>query len=113
MNKKFRLTRSNDIKRVRRFGKSYAHPLIVLYVITSTETQSRIGVTAGRGVGGAVVRNRTKRLLREAVRSLYPQISPGNDLLIIARGLLTSANLSTTQAALLALLKRANLIANL
>jgi ribonuclease P protein component len=113
VNKEFRLTRSNDFKRVRRFGKSYAHPLVVLYVITSTEEQARIGVTAGRWVGGAVDRNRAKRLLREAVRSLHHQILPGNDLLLIARGPLPSANLTTTLAALQALLKRANLISNL
>jgi ribonuclease P protein component len=109
----FRLTRSTDFKRVRRFGKSYAHPLVVLYTTVSEEPQSRIGVSAGRWVGGAVDRNRAKRLLREAVRSLYSQILPGNDLLLIARAPLPAADLSVTQAALLAVLQRAKLITNI
>ena len=113
MKKEFRLTRSIDFKRVRRFGKSYAHPLVVLYTTASGEPQSRVGVSAGRWVGGAVDRNRAKRLLREAVRLLNSQILPGNDLLLIARAPLTGANLSDTQAALLAVLQRARLIINL
>jgi ribonuclease P protein component len=110
VNRRFRLTRSNDIKRVRRYGKSYAHPLIVLYTAPSGETLSRVGVTAGRWVGGAVERNRAKRLLREAVRSLYPQINPGNDLLLIARAALPESDYSRTQSVLVTLLERAKLI---
>lgn len=113
MKKQFRLTRSTDFKRVRHFGKSYAHPLVVLYTTASGEPHSRVGVSAGRWVGGAVKRNRAKRLLREAVRSLYPQINPGVDILLIARDPLPAANLSVTQAALLDLMQRAKLIANL
>lgn len=113
MKRQFRLTRSTDFKRVRHFGKSYAHPLVVLYTAASGEPHSRIGVSAGRWVGGAVERNRAKRLLREAVRSLYSRILPGNDLLLIARKPLPKANLSTTHAALLSLLQRAGLISNL
>jgi len=107
---RFRLTRSSDFKRVRRYGKSYAHPLVVLYTTTSEEKQVRIGVTAGRWVGGAVKRNRAKRLLREAVRRIYPQILPGNDLLLIARNTLPSADMVQTQAALAMVLQRAKLI---
>jgi ribonuclease P protein component len=111
--KQFRLTRSTDFKRVRHFGKSYAHPLVVLYTTASGEPRSRVGVSAGRWVGGAVERNRAKRLLREAVRSLFPRILPGNDLLLIARASLPEANLSATQDAILSVLQRARLISNL
>jgi ribonuclease P protein component len=111
--RKFRLTRSTDFKRVRHFGKSYAHPLVVLYTTASGEPHSRIGFSAGRWVGGAVERNRAKRLLREAARSLLPRILPGNDLLLIARKPLPKANLSATHAALLSILQRAGLISNL
>jgi len=111
--KQFRLTRSTDFKRVRHFGKSYAHPLVVLYVTATGEPNSRIGISAGRWVGGAVDRNRAKRLLREAARSLYSQIIPGNDLLLIARRPLPTTNLSATHDALFSLLQRAGLTSNL
>ena len=71
MQSKFRLTRSEDFKRVRRIGKSYAHPLVVLVVQASeTSTHVRVGVAAGKTTGTAVHRNRAKRLLREAIATL-------------------------------------------
>jgi ribonuclease P protein component len=105
--RRFRLTRSEDFKRVRRSGKSYAHPLVVLIVQKSDQPRVRVGVAAGRTVGTAVIRNRTKRLLREAMRILIPNIASGLDLILIARPGLISASLEDTRQALLNLLKRA------
>ena len=123
MKRNFRLTRSTDFKRVRNSGKSYAHPLVVLVAIPSatlrtgpaTENRSqeglpsRVGVTAGRSVGGAVQRNRAKRLLREAMRMLLPTIRPGWDLILIARQPLQGATYQQVQAALSQLMQRADL----
>jgi ribonuclease P protein component len=109
--RRFRLSRSEDFKRVRRTGKSYAHPLVVL-VTQACETHEhiRVGVTAGKTVGTAVHRNRTKRLLREAMRPLLPSIASGWDLILIARPALATATLTDTRAALTNLLQRANLL---
>jgi ribonuclease P protein component len=106
----FRLTRSTDFKRVRRSGKSYAHPLVVLYVLKSEETQVRVGVSAGLAVGNAVQRNRAKRLLRAAMSELLPDTISGSDLLLIARAPLPESNLQKTRAALSNLLERAGLL---
>jgi ribonuclease P protein component len=133
--RKFRLTRSEDFKRVRRSGKSYAHPLVVLIVQThdkrsatlaragnasvvpptlggepANEPRVKIGVAAGRTVGTAVIRNRAKRLLREAIRPLIPNVASGLDLILIARPGLVSAPLEETRQALLTLLQRAKVL---
>jgi ribonuclease P protein component len=108
--RKFRLTRSIDFKRVRRTGKSYAHPFVVLVVQASELPRVRVGVTAGRSVGGAVQRNRAKRLLREAMRPLLPDLLPNWDLILIARSSLLTAHLQDIRQALADLLRRANLI---
>jgi ribonuclease P protein component len=105
----FRLTRSTDIKRVRRSGKSYAHPLVVLYVLKSDMLETHIGVSAGLAVGNAVKRNRAKRLLRAAMNDLIPVTVPGSDILLIARSPLPAANVHQTREALSILLKRAGL----
>jgi ribonuclease P protein component len=105
----FRLTRSVDFKRVRSSGKSYAHPLVVLVVSPAEQSTVRIGLTASQSVGGAVQRNRAKRLLREAIRPYLPYLRP-TDLLLIARSSLAKADLSQTSEALSALFKRAKLL---
>ncbi|NTU56618.1 MAG: ribonuclease P protein component [Anaerolineales bacterium] len=110
MQRRFRLTRSEDFKRVRRSGKSYAHPLVVLIVQKSEQPRLRVGVAAGRTVGTAVPRNRAKRLLREAMRTLVPNIASGLDLILIARPGLVSASLEETRQVLLNLLQRAQIL---
>ncbi len=109
MQRKFRLTRSEDFKRVRRSGKSYAHPLVVLIVQTHEQLRVKVGVAAGRTVGTAVHRNRAKRLLREAMRTLIPGIASNMDLILIARPGLAAATLEDTRQALFNLLQRAQI----
>ena len=106
----FRLTRSTDFKRVRRSGKSYAHPLLVLYAIKSDKPGVQVGVSAGLAVGNAVKRNRAKRLLRAAMSELLPHTVTGSELLLIARSPLPLSDLHQTRAALSTLLKRAGLL---
>ena len=108
--RRFRLTKSNDIKRVRQLGKSYAHPLIVLIALRNQLDTSRFAVIAGRSAGNAVNRNRAKRWIREALRPLIPQIEPGWDILIVARRPIADTNFKNSQKALLTLLNRAQLI---
>ena len=113
MQRRFRLTRSEDFKRVRRSGKSYAHPLVVLIALKSEKSKGprvRVGVAAGRTIGTAVARNRAKRLLREAMRELIPNIDSNLDLILIARPGLVSVSLDGTRQALLNLLERAQIL---
>ena len=110
MQRKFRLTRFEDFKRVRRDGKSYAHPLVVLIVKKNELKKTRIGIAAGKRAGTAVHRNRAKRLLREAMRTLIPNIASNLDLVLIARPKLASASLEETRQALQNILHRAQII---
>lgn len=72
---------------------------------------TRVGYTAGRKVGSAVARNRAKRLLREAMRHLSPQIPAGWDVVLIARPPLAEARLADAQAAVASVLRRARVLA--
>ncbi len=109
MRRNLRLTSKTDFKRVRRNGKSYAHPLAVLIACPNELDRSRFGVIAGRGLGGAVHRNRAKRRLREAVRSIAPRVQAGWDLLLIARRETLEADWQLLKLALVDLLDRAGL----
>ena len=109
MQRQFRLTRSTDFKRVRRDGKSYAHPLIVLIALENQLPFTRVGVAAGKSVGNAVKRNRAKRLMRAAARDLYSQIKTGWDFVLIARAPIIQTKMPQVRSALQQLLQRADL----
>ncbi len=70
----------------------------------------KVGIAAGKTVGTAVHRNRAKRLLREAMRSLLPNIASNLDLILIARPRLVTATLEDTRQALRNLLQRAQIL---
>ncbi len=111
--KSFRLRQSADLQRVRRRGQSWRHPLAVLLVHESGPTmldRSRFAFVAGRRVGNAVVRNRVKRLLREAVRHHVDDIEAGWDCMLIARNALADASYIEVETAVSELLTRANLL---
>ena len=109
MKRRFRLTRSKDIQRVRQYGRNYAHPLIVLFVFPNNLEWTRFGITAGRSVGNAVKRNRSKRLLRAGIISLFDNISRGYDIVLIARKTLLDANFQQVEGALISLFQQAGL----
>ncbi len=107
MNRKFRLRQFTEFKRVRRFGKSYAHPFVVLVVQPNAQGKIQIGVTAGRSVGSAVQRNRAKRMLRESVRPLTPSLVPGWNIILVARPSILNAHSMEIKSALKQLLVKA------
>jgi ribonuclease P protein component len=112
MRREQRLRANADFVRVRREGRSWSHPLLVLYAAPGggAEGQSRIGVTVGRWAPGAVVRNRARRRVREAVRLRYDDIQPGWDLVLVVRSGVTEASHEGVTAAVGALLARGRLL---
>jgi ribonuclease P protein component len=90
-----RLSRSADFQRVYRQGDSVSSRHFVLYAFPREDSGERpdapgaadvrLGVSVGRRVGGAVERNRVKRLLREAFWELPERVSPHHDYVVVAR----------------------------
>lgn len=110
MKRRFRLTSPTEFKRVRRDGKSFAHPLIVLIVMPNMDQSLHIGVAAGRTLGSAVQRNRAKRILRAALQPVLSEMTPGWDAILIARRPLLNADWVDVQGAVRATLQRAGLV---
>jgi ribonuclease P protein component len=85
--KRRRLSRSADFERVYREGRSHASRYLIVYAFPRSEDDEppRLGVSVGRKLGGAVQRNRVKRLLREAFWARADELAPGLDFVIVAR----------------------------
>jgi ribonuclease P protein component len=84
--KSARLSRASEFARLKREGTSFHGRLMVLSVLkTEPESETRIGFVTSRRVGCAVMRNRVRRRLREAVRAVRPRIERGYWLVLIAR----------------------------
>ncbi|TAK14106.1 MAG: ribonuclease P protein component [Anaerolineae bacterium] len=104
--------RTTDIERVRREGKTYAHPLLVLAALPNPGGDLRVAVIAGRGVGGAVQRSRAKRLLRAALQPLLETLPAGHDLTLVARKPILNQTSPQVQNALATCLRKAGLLEN-
>jgi ribonuclease P protein component len=109
MERRVRLRRTSDVRRVYDQGRSWTHPFLVLIARPNGLDLSRVGVTASRRVGGAVARNRAKRLLREAARRLYSQFGSGWDVMLVARAGILGVKEPQVEEALASLLRRAEL----
>lgn len=86
MQKRLRLRKREDFSRVFKHGKAAANHQFVLYYKPSAEAESfRIGVSASKKVGNAVVRNRIRRRVKEAVRHMEQKVSLRVDIVLIVR----------------------------
>jgi ribonuclease P protein component len=82
-----RLSRSGEFERVYREGRSHASRHLVVYAFPRQDGEGspRLGVSVGRKLGGAVERNRVKRMLREAFWATAGELGEGYDFVIVAR----------------------------
>ena len=110
MTRVWRLRPRGEFERIRQNGRSWPHRCFVLIVLPQPdrlEAPPRIGIAAGKKLGGAVTRNRYKRMLRAAVRQVYSNIPGGVDVILIARAPIAEASVAQITEALRETLRRA------
>jgi ribonuclease P protein component len=92
-------------------SRSRSHPLLLLRYRRNDLEQTRFGISTGRRLGSAVVRNRQRRRLRSILRSLAPGLAAGYDVLLVLRPAAADASQAELEPAVAGLLRAAGLIA--
>ena len=91
-------------------GTVRSHPLLSARFLRTDLETTRFGLATGRKLGGAVVRNRVRRRLREGLRAMAPSFQPGWDVLIIARPAIVEADHRAVVDTLRRVLQRAGVV---
>ena len=105
-----RLTRSADFRSAYELGRKQVGRCMVLYLLPRAEGALKLGVVSSRKIGGAVQRNRARRVLREVFRKNRHRMQGRADVVLVARAHLLEAAPARVEQELLALAKRAGLI---
>lgn len=112
MQKRFRLQADSSIQSVRREGRSFSHPLLVMAMVPNGLEHSRFAFVVGRRIGKSVKRNQVKRWMREAVRLRIKEgeIAAGLDIVFVARYSAATASYREVEEAIGFLLSRAGVM---
>ena len=97
-----------EFRRIYRKGKSLVSPQMVLYWQKNRQGQSRLGITVSTKLGHAVVRNRVR--FRELYRLHKPEMQPGFDVILVARGRAVRSTYQQLDETYLRLLRQAGLV---
>ena len=76
---------NKDFRRIYAKGTSYASGILVTYAIRNRTREVRIGITTSKKIGKAVLRNRSRRIIREAFREISDSVKNGYDIVFVAR----------------------------
>ena len=85
MSKGITLRLNKEFRTLYYHGASYVDPLLIVYARKNRLGVTRTGITTGKKVGGAVQRNRSRRIIRAAYAALAPSVKEGYDLVFVAR----------------------------
>lgn len=109
MSKIIKIKENYEFRRVYNRGKSLLCPYAAVYFMKNRSGDIRLGITAGKKIGNAVLRNRAKRVITAAFRGCLPDIFEGYDFVIVARYRILSVKSTVVQSAFLQLLRNAGL----
>ena len=102
--------KKNHIFRKLYSSKGVANSYFVLYARPNRSGSNRIGITVSKKLGGAVVRNRVRRRLREVYRLHEEQFAPGWDIVVVARSRCIKSDFQTLTNAYLSLAAKAGIL---
>lgn len=109
LSKKFRLKKKYQFNYVYRVGKTVGGKLMVIYFCPSKNANIKVGISVSKKIGHAVVRNRKKRQIREAIFPLLNCLKPNFNIIVVAKTSIVDAQFKEIKSELNYLLKKADL----
>ncbi len=100
----------NDFNAVHNGGRSFANHALVILVVKDERYNGKVGFAAGKRLGGAVVRNRVKRLMREVYRLNKNSLRHDCAMILVGRKFLVTAKFKDAEKAFLDLCRRSKLL---
>ena len=110
MDARVTVKQNSDFRRIYRRGRSAVSGGVVVYCLKNRQGLSRLGVTVSTKLGHAVVRNRVRRRFRELYRLHKPEMQPGFDVILVARGRAVRSTYQQLDETYLRLLRQAGLV---
>lgn len=105
MQKEYKLKKRASFNYIYRKGTVFSNDDFVLYTV-KTKGALKVGFSVSKKVGGSVQRNRVKRQMRESVRLMIPEITPGYNIIFVARSTVYGKKSSVIADSMRSLLKR-------
>jgi len=105
-----RLKKNLEFKRVYKQGRSVANRFAVMYILHNGTPHRKAGFSVSKKIGGAVERNKLKRLFREVYRLNQENLINGIDIVFIARQAAKEASFQELTKAFYDLFKKARII---
>lgn len=110
MNRIIKIKENYIFRRAYRKGTGLVCPYAVVYVLGNKRGSVRLGITAGKKLGTAVMRNRAKRVIYAAFRGCLPRLLEGFDFIIVARTRILTAKSNQVEEAFLKLFRGADIL---
>ncbi|MBQ7799496.1 MAG: ribonuclease P protein component [Oscillospiraceae bacterium] len=110
MKKIQRIKQNSQFKRLYQKGQSLVSPCLVCYIRKNSTGEVKLGLTVSKKIGGAVERNRAKRVMRVAARAAVAAGLSGADMLLVARGKTPFVKSTRVESELLSSLERAGFV---
>ena len=105
-----KLKQNSDFRRIYGRGTSFVDSAFVVYALKNRSGDLRLGLTVSKKLGGAVSRNRAKRVLTAAFYECAPQIKAGYDFVLTARTRILSVKSTEITGRLMKFLQNADLL---
>lgn len=111
MKKSYRIKKEKEFQKIIYHKDSYANRNFVVYILPAEEnTHFRVGLSVGKKVGNAVIRNKVKRLMRVSLLDLKETIMPNYNIVLIARPKVVDLSLEEVRSNIEHVFKLANII---